>query len=233
MLTSRKKTDPRSRPTSSPGGVGAKSWTTPPGPRGGGRRRSPPGWLCRQRPGRRAPAQGGAHSSGSGPGSAVAPAASARARRSARGSTAATAAAPAVRAARISNSPIAPAPTTATRDPGPTPAQRWPRTTQASGSMSGRPVGQRVGQGEDVGACVLRRHPTSWARPPGSMRVRRKAGHSVWRPARQRAQVMHGTWWCTNTRSPMAKGRPRPPAPPRPPARAPAPAGPAGPGTRP
>ena len=67
-----------------------------------------------------------------------------------------------------------------------------------SGSVSGR--ARTSARAFSVGTR------TSWARPPGSIRVRRKAGHSVWRPARQRAQVMHGTWWCTNTRSPMAKG---------------------------
>ncbi len=42
------------------------------------------------------------------------------------------------------------------------------------------------------------------------MRVRRKPSQSVWRPARHRSQVMHGTWWCTNTRAPTANGAPGP-----------------------
>ena len=106
----------------------------------------------------------------------------------------------------------------------------------ASGSIEGgRPLGQAVGGSASTSARAFSAGTrTSSASPPGSMRVRRNSGHRVCRPARQRAQVMQGTWWCTNTRAPAAKGAPGPAGDHL--ARGlvrRAPAAPAGPGTRP
>src|SRR5262245_17236030 len=212
--TSRKNTAPRSSGTSSPGSVGAKSWTTPAGPA----MCSAPAiasrwWVQTRTTSARSPSSASRTAPAPRPPATRAPAAAARARRSSRGSTATTAAAPVASAACTCSSPIEPAPTTATREPSRTPARRWPRRMQASGSISvaassPRPSGSSSTSARALGSGTRK----SSASPPGSIRVSRNVAQSVWRPARQSPQAKHGTWWWTNTRRPGRTAAPAPAA---------------------
>ena len=91
----------------------------------------------------------------------------------------------------------------ARRRPASTPARRWARSAQASGSVKVASTGSMPSSGSSS--------PTSsgWmrtysAKPPGSSRVERKRSHSVSWPRRQRRHSPHGAWWWIATRSPTA-----------------------------
>ena len=219
----------------SPGGVGAKSCTTPPG----AARWSAPAMACGSE----------VHTktwSASSPPSAS---------RTAAGSRPAVAAAPARgrgpggppearrpprprRRARRRPPPRGgpwrprPRPPPVTRARSPLSGGLGPRTPAARRAWPPRAGGRRAAAGRRR-ARSARGPGCSSARPPGSMRVRRKVAQSVWRPARQRAAVAAGHVVVDEDAVAAGEGRAGPTACTTSPAGScPARAAPGGPGTR-
>ena len=132
-----------------------------------------------------------------------APRASARFRRSGRGSRAHTASTARAWAEAMASRPLVPQPTTSRLSPACRPQRSNARSTQASGSTK---VARSASRPSRTSSSSTRSAGTRTcsAKPPGSSPVALKRSQSVSWPRRHRPHSPHGAWWCTTTRSPTA-----------------------------